>query len=125
MGLKELVRQRLDITMTTYEDVAGKGKTQVVFSDVDVETATQYAAADADMTFRLKELFEPELKEKELWPLFENIEMPLQLVLSVMERNGVVLDVGYLRSLENEFGAEIKRLEAKVHELAGCTFNVN
>ncbi len=108
-----------------YEDVAGKGKHQINFREVPLDTATAYAAEDADITFRLHEHLWPRLKETPtLVKLFDEIEMPLVPVLARMERHGVLIDVAMLRGQGNELGKRLLEIEAEAHKLAGQPFNM-
>ena len=125
VGLKDVVFRQLSIEMTSYEDVTGKGKSQLNFKDVPIDAATLYAAADADFTFRLTQKFKPELEAKELDSLFYTIEVPLQNVLAKMEETGVALDLDYLKQLEIEFQQKANVLKSAIIEKAGTPFNVN
>jgi len=108
-----------------YEDVAGKGKHQINFSEVSLEQATTYAAEDADVTFRLHEHLWPRLNEvPSLVKLFEEIEMPLVPVLARMERNGVLIDVGMMRAQSGELAKRLLDIEREAHTLAGQPFNM-
>lgn len=125
VGLKDVALRHLGIEMTTYEAVAGKGKSQIPFQDVPLDQATQYAAADADMTWRLYHYFKPKIVEKEVMSLFYDIELPCLAVLADMEHVGVCLNTGYLQTLSEAFSSEIEELRTKIQGLAGKTFNVN
>lgn len=123
VGLKECSKRYLGIAMTEYEDVAGKGKEQQSFAEVPLAIARDYAAADADMTLRLKTHFEPKINDS-FSDIFYNIELPSQSVLSHMESRGVHIDVAYLSQLHTHFEAELDVLEAKIHGMAGQEFNI-
>ncbi len=125
LGLKELTSQLLGCEMTTYEQVAGTGKSQLRFDQVSIDHAIQYAAADADMTWRLTQLLAPMLKEKGLESLFNDIELPTMLVLGKMERAGVKLNIPYLKQLETEFAQKQIILESQIYQEAGSRFNIN
>jgi len=108
-----------------YEDVAGKGKHQINFSEVPLEQATIYAAEDADVTFRLHQHLWPRLNEiPSLVKLFEGIEIPLVPVLARMERNGVLIDVGMLKAQSSELAVRLLEIEREAHSLAGQPFNM-
>jgi DNA polymerase-1 len=110
---------------TSYEEVAGKGAKQKTFDAIDVETATRYAAEDADVTLRLHQHLSPSLMaEPGLRRVFEEIEMPLVPVLARMECYGVLLDARLLTALSDELGTRLTALEAEVHALAGEEFNL-
>jgi len=112
--------------LITFSDVAGKGKNQLTFNQVDVETATLYAAEDADITLQLYDLFAKKLQahEKLRW-VFEKIELPLIAVLSRMERHGVCIDAEKLRAQSSELATRLKELEDQAHQLAGRVFNLS
>jgi len=108
-----------------YEDVTGKGKHQIGFSEVPLEQATAYAAEDADITLRLHEHLWPRLNETpSLVKLLNDIEMPLVPVLSRMERHGVRIDVAMLQQQSTELGKRILEQEREAHRLAGQPFNL-
>ncbi len=108
-----------------YEDVTGKGKNQINFSEVPIEQATAYAAEDADITLRLHEHLWPRLKEVPmLEQLFHQIEMPLVPVLARMERHGVRIDAALLRAQSGELAKRLLELEREAHQLAGQPFNI-
>jgi len=108
-----------------YEDVAGKGKHQINFSEVPLDTATAYAAEDADITFRLHQHLWPRLNETpSLVKLFNDIEMPLVPVLARMERHGVLIDIDMLRKQSHELGKRVLEIEHEAHNLAGQPFNM-
>ena len=108
-----------------YEEIAGKGKKQVTFDQIDLDIASKYASEDADVTLQLHQSIWSELEKVE-GPknIFSEIEIPLVTVLSKMERRGVLIDADFLRQKSNEFGKRIIELEKKAHELAGQPFNL-
>jgi len=108
-----------------YEDVAGKGAKQIPFSQVDIETAANYAAEDADITLRLHEYLWPQLQAiPSLEKLYTEIEIPLAPVLSRMERTGVLVDVFMLAGQSGELAGRMKEIEKEAHEAAGQPFNL-
>ena len=108
-----------------YEQVAGKGKHQLHFNEVDMEQAGPYAAEDADITFRLHQTLWPKLQQIEpLKELFEQVELPLVSVLSRVERNGVKLDTAMLRKQSSELAHRILEIEQQAHDAAGQSFNL-
>ena len=124
LGLKDLANRLLNIEMTTFESLIGKGKTAKLFTDVPLEDATAYACADADMTLRLTHFMRPILIGKQL-DLFNEIEIPLQIVLAEMEWEGVSVDPHYLNELYRIFQTEGEKVAKEVIELAGQSFNLN
>ncbi len=112
-------------TTIKYEDVAGKGAKQLSFNEVPLETASPYAAEDADITLRLHEAMWPKLAAvHELERIYAEIEAPLIAVLSDMERNGVAVDTGLLAVQSRELAAHIAEIEQEAHREAGQPFNL-
>lgn len=108
-----------------YEDVAGKGAKQIPFAQVDIETATRYAAEDADITLRLHQHLWPQLQAiPRLAKLYQELEIPLVPVLSRMERTGVLVDVFMLAGQSGELAGKMKAIEKQAHEVAGQPFNL-
>lgn len=124
--MDSLARRWLNHKTISFEEIAGKGKKQLTFNQIDLETAGRYAAEDADVTLQLHLKMWPQL-EKEKGPLnvFQNIEMPLVPVLSRVERNGVKIDPAVLHAHSEELAKRLVELEQKAHELAGEPFNLS
>jgi DNA polymerase-1 len=109
----------------TFEEVAGKGANQKTFNQIDVPTASHYAAEDADITLRLHQTLWPMLEaEPALRALFEDIEMPLVPVLSRIERAGVLVDARMLARQSQEIAARLVEIERDAHHHAGQPFNL-
>ncbi|MBN1369263.1 MAG: DNA polymerase I [Dehalococcoidaceae bacterium] len=125
LGLKELAFNRLGVEMTSIKELIGSGKGQINMSQVEVSQAVQYACADADMTCRLREIFASELKQKQLYKLFEEVEMPLLPVLAGMEQAGILLDTRLLDGLSHRLAQRLIELEASIYENTGHRFNIN
>ena len=106
------------------ELIGPKGKNQKSMRDLLPSQVYEYAAEDADITLRLKNKLEPELKKFECEDLFYNIEMPLMPVLAEMEMNGVCLDTESLQETSKVLTNRIIELEARIYELAGGPFNI-
>ena len=124
-GLDALALEHLGHKTTTYQEVAGKGKQQVLFSEVEVAPATDYACEDADIALRLKEFFDPQLDELQLRPLFDEVEMPLVHVLAEMEWTGIRIDRQFFKDLSRRLQVDLGALVAEIHEEAGESFNIN
>ena len=121
LALKYLGRQT-----THYEDIAGKGAKQISFSQVDIETASHYAAEDADITLQLHEHLWPRLTEEPgLASVLREIEMPLVPVLARMEQAGVLIDGDILARQSREMATQIHELEKAAHKAAGQPFNLS
>jgi len=124
--MDSLASRHLGLKTITYDEVTGKGAGRIGFEQVAVERATEYAAEDADVTLRLHRALYPGIAaEAGLARVYRELEMPLVAVLFAMERHGVLLDTALLGELSREFGAEMAELEAKAHEQAGQSFNLN
>jgi DNA polymerase-1 len=124
-GLDVLALEFLDHTMTSYSDLCGKGKSALAFDECPVECARDYSCEDADMTLRLRAVFEPQLASQQLTELFSRIEMPLVGVLAEMEWRGVSIDLGWFASLKKRFQAERQGVERQIYDSAGMEFNIN
>ncbi len=127
------MRHNMDILAETYlkyspqsiETLIGKkGKNQKSMREVELEEIKEYAVEDADVTLQLKEIFTLELDKTETKKLFEEIEIPLVKVLADMEKEGIRVDVDFLKSLSKTLDDDIKILEATIFETAGEKFNL-
>ncbi|MDT8440494.1 MAG: DNA polymerase I [Desulfuromonadales bacterium] len=123
-GLDSLAAELLNHRTISYSEVAGSGKHQVGFAEVEIEPATRYAAEDADITLRLYERLAPQLAEFGLDSLFDQVEMALLPVLMAMEQAGVRIDVPFMQRLSAELDGKLQVLEAEIHEMAGTVFNI-
>ena len=106
------------------ELIGPKGKGQKSMRDLPPEEVYEYAAEDADVTLKLKNLLEPKLKESGVWQLFSEVEMPLVRVLASMERNGVRLDTDSLKETSQILTARMNDIEQEIYRLAGEEFNI-
>jgi DNA polymerase-1 len=127
------MRHNMDILSETYlkyapqsiEALIGKkGKNQKSMRDVSLDEIKEYAVEDADVTLQLSEIFNAELDKTHTKKLFEEIEIPLVTVLASMEKEGINLDVPFLKSLSKELGDDISQLESRIYEIAGEKFNL-
>ncbi len=103
---------------------SGRKAAQLTMAELDVEAAAAYACASVDAAARLRDLLEPELEEKGMRSLFDEIEMPLVSVLARMELNGVAIETGSLREMSESLTMEIRRLEEEIYAAAGHEFNI-
>lgn len=123
--MDSLAAHYLDTQTISYEDVAGKGAKQIPFAAVSIETASRYAAEDADITLRLHDHLWPRLKTSEgLRGVFETLEMPLVQILKKIERTGVLIDVNLLSIQSGELLSRMAEVETEAHRLAGSPFNL-
>ncbi len=110
----------------SYEEICGKGASQIGFEEVSLETALNYAAEDADVTLQLHQAMWPRLESNEkLRFIYEKIELPVSRVLQQVERNGVLIDSDLLAKQSAEIGQRLLEIEKQAHELAGQPFNLN
>jgi DNA polymerase-1 len=128
------MRHNMDVLAETYlnyspvsiETLIGKkGKDQKSMRDVQLEQIKEYAAEDADITWQLQTVFEPELESSNVRKLFDTVEMPLVPVLSAMEAEGITLDTATLAKQSAELAVEIAALDKTIQELAGTPFNIS
>ncbi len=124
-GMDALSERHLGITPISFADVAGKGAKQVSFNQVTVETASEYAAEDADITLQLHAAMHPIIaNDEKLNFIYSQIEMPSSACLFTIERNGVLIDRDMLNAQSNEIGLKLIALENQAYELAGQPFNL-
>jgi DNA polymerase-1 len=121
-----LALRHLNRPTISYEDVCGKGASQICFDEVAIDRATEYSAEDADITLQLHQAMYPHVTaDKGLTFIYEKIEMPTQTVLQKIERNGVLIDAQLLATQSNELGKRMLEIEKAAYELAGQPFNLN
>ncbi len=125
LGLKNLAFARLGEEMTHIEELIGKGKKQISFAAVAVETAAQYAGADAERTLRLMPAMQNELKRVNGEKLLYEIDLPLTPILAEMEMEGVLLDIPFFQQFSQKLAARIAEIETQIYKLVGKTFNIN
>ncbi len=123
-SMDNLSKMYLDFEPIKFEEVAGKGKSQITFDLVDIEKALNYAAEDADITMRLYHILKPRLIEEKMNFVYEDIERPLIPVIAQMELYGIKVDPAVLKSMSTDFGKRILALEEEIHKLAGTPFNI-
>jgi DNA polymerase-1 len=125
-SLDKMSEDYLGYKCVPISDLIGKGKNQAGFDTVDMRTACEYAAEDADITYQLYLYLKQRLdNQKKLKSLFENIEMPLVEVLADMEYNGVFIDVDILRRMSDDLHKRIDELVDEIYEHTGTTFNID
>ena len=123
--LKELSAEFLGARPMTYEELAGKGKSQVPLAEVAVEKVAAYCAADAEGSRRLAAELLPRLRERKLLGLYRDVEMPLVEVLADMEWQGVHVDRAFLKEADGRLRRETAAAEKEVRRLAGYDVNLN
>ncbi len=123
--MDSLASRHLGTKTILFEEVAGKGASQIGFDQVSIEKATEYSAEDADVTLQLHRAMYPQIAtDEKLKYIYEQIEMPVSRVLLIMERNGVLINASLLETQSNELGHKMLELEARAHEIAGQPFNL-
>ncbi|KAA8384539.1 DNA polymerase I [Acetobacter sp. DmW_136] len=123
-GMDELSNLHLNHTPITYDSVTGTGRNRVPFAQVPVETATKYAAEDADVTLRLWYVLHPTLRTNKALALYEQIERPLSVILADMEKAGIAVDRTELDRLSKDFEVRMQGMENDIYEAAGRQFNI-
>jgi DNA polymerase-1 len=123
-GMDALAARWLGHETIQFGAVAGTGKSFIGFARVPIKEATEYAAEDADVTFRLWRALKPRLPAESMANVYETLERPLVVPLARMERRGIAIDRDILSRLSGEFAQGMARLEAEVHSLVGAPFNL-
>ncbi len=108
----------------SFKDMVGTGKKEINFSEVELDKAKDYAAEDADVTFRLYKKFIKNLKSEKMINIYEIFEKPLIKILAFMEIEGVEIDSKFLKSLSSKFEKKIQKLEKEVFKISKKEFNI-
>ncbi|MCB9452508.1 MAG: DNA polymerase I [Anaerolineaceae bacterium] len=126
LGLKNLARERLGITMTEISSLIGTGKKQITMDAVPLEQAGPYAAADAAVTHQLVGLLRADLEDSGLVELYETLELPFIPVIAAVEQTGVVLDTAHLATMSADLDQQLQAIEQNIYEMSGVPgFNIN
>ncbi|MEJ6011263.1 DNA polymerase I [Novosphingobium aquae] len=123
-GMDELSQRHLGHTTLTFKEICGTGKKAISFGEVPLDRATEYAAEDADITWRLHRVLKPRLSEEGGTRVYERVDRPLVSVVAQMERHGIKVDRERLAGLSATFATEIAKLEGEVHGMAGQEFTI-
>jgi len=108
----------------SYKDLVGTGKKQLNFSDIDLKSATEYAAEDADVTLRLYNILSERVAEEKLDKIYEIFEKPMIKILSKLETNGIKVDDSYLKKLSKKFEERLIKIEKEIYKISGKKFNI-
>ena len=108
----------------SYKDLVGTGKKQLNFSEVDLKSATEYAAEDADITLRLYEVLSERVSEEKLEIVYEEFEKPMIKILSKLEASGIKVDDAYLKRLSKKFEERLITIEKEIYKVSGKKFNI-
>ena len=126
LGLKQLALDCFQVEMTPITNLIGTGRKQISMAEVPIEQAATYAAADADITWRLRARLDGGLDRQSVRRVFEEIEMPLLPVIVRMQRSGVLVDTALLGEMSGGLGEHIAALESEAHAvMGGREFNLN
>jgi DNA polymerase-1 len=123
--LDDVTFAEIGIEMIHIEEVIGKGRNQINFSEVKIEKAYKYACEDADVALRLYNHLREEMAEKNQKGLYEEIEAPLIPILAEIEIAGILVDAKVLEKSSKEMGQRIEKLETDIYKLAGEKININ
>src|SRR5690606_2666617 len=123
-GMDELSQRHLGHTTLTFKDTCGSGKKAIPFGEVPLDKATEYAAEDAEVTWRLHKVLKPRLALEGGTRIYQRVDRPLIPVVAQMERHGIKVDRGALAGLSEEFAREIARIEAEIYECCGQQFTI-
>ena len=125
-NLDTLSESYLNYSPISIESLIGKkGKNQISMRDVSIDKIKNYASEDADITLRLKGVFDKEIEVNNLSKIFYDIEIPLINVLSEMEAEGIKIDTSYLKKLDKEFEDDLEKLKKEIFKKCGEKFNLN
>ena len=123
-NMDTLSQIHLDHKTISYKDLVGTGKKQINFSEVDLDLAKNYASEDADITFRLYQIFIKNLKSEKLLNIYEIFEKPLIKILAHMEICGIKVDNNFLKILSKKFEGKIQKLEKEIFKISKKEFNI-
>ncbi len=124
-NLSEIAREYLDRTIMEYKEVAGAGGKAVTLDRVDPEKVKTYSCEDADVALQLSHILLPKIEKEGLKDLFDQVEIPLLIVLAKMEMNGVKIDMDLLQEFSKELESQLQQKMERIYGLAGETFNIN
>jgi DNA polymerase-1 len=124
-NLESLAAQHLGYKVMTSEEVCGKGKDQICFDQIPIEVATRYSAEDALVAFRLWDELKPKLESEGLMKIYTEVDLPLVMILSGMEEQGVCIDTQWLKTLSNEFQDDLLRIEQRIGAFTRGPINLN
>jgi len=123
-NMDTLAEIHLNHKTIAFKDLVGSGKKQINFSEVEIKKAMEYAAEDADITFRLYKIFTESLKDQKLVNIYEIFEKPMIKILAFMEIHGVKIDNKFLKNLSEKFEKRIMELEKKIFNISKKEFNI-
>jgi DNA polymerase I len=122
--LRHLSQRFFDHKLISYQEIVGKGRSQISFSEVSLLQAKEYSCEIADISLRLKDVLENKLRADMNEDLFFEVEMKLIPVLVDMEWEGIKVDTGFLRDLSERYSTQLKEIEKEIYDEAGFEFNI-
>ena len=125
LGLKDLSLNELGHEMTNIKELIGSGRKQITFDQVEIPAAADYAAADADITFRLRDVFEPQLERDNLRGLMDDTELALLPVLVTMQRHGIKMDSGVLHEMSADLYRQTEQIKSDIYQSVGHEVNLD
>ena len=125
LGLKDLSLNELGHEMTPIKDLIGSGRKQITFDQVEIAAAADYAAADADITVRLRDVFEPQLERDNLRGLMDDTELALLPVLVTMQRHGIKMDSGVLHEMSADLYRQMEQIKSDIYQSVGHEVNLD
>ena len=123
-NMDTLAEIHLDHKTITFKDLVGSGKKEIKFSEVNIEKAKDYAAEDADVTFRLYKKFKKSLQIEKISHIYEIFEKPMIKILAFMEIEGIKIDNKFLKTLSLKFQKKIEKIQKEVFKLSKKEFNI-
>ncbi|MFA5335108.1 MAG: DNA polymerase I, partial [Candidatus Omnitrophota bacterium] len=124
-NLEDITLEYLDLRKTPIKELIGEGKKRITMREVEVDKVRDYCCQDSDATFRLKNVLDAQLTDKNLSKLFHEVEMPLLDCLTDMEFSGVAIDTAYLGKMSKDMEKQLEKITADIYEAAGAQFNIN
>ncbi|MFA5148280.1 MAG: DNA polymerase I [Candidatus Omnitrophota bacterium] len=124
-NLEDITLEYLDLRKTPIKELIGEGKNRITMREVEVDKVRDYCCQDSDATFRLKNVLDAQLTDKNLSKLFHEVEMPLLDCLTDMEFSGVAIDTAYLGKMSKDMEKQLEKITADIYEAAGAQFNIN
>ena len=124
MSIQALAYDRANVTIQTPLELLGTGKNKLVPQAVPIDTACGHCAAQADAALRASAALAEDLRSRNLWPLFDDVEMPLTMALARMELCGVAVDTAQLVDMSREMQAELQQIEQEAYAAVGHEFNI-
>ena len=123
-NMDTLAEIHLNHKTIAYKDLVGSGKKEINFREVEIEKAKDYAAEDADITFRLYKKFTKSLKEEKMLNIYEVFEKPMIKILAFMEMEGIKIDSNFLKVLSSKFENKIKKIQKEIFKISKKEFNI-